>query len=70
MKNEKHLELFVERHCLKKLADVSGVVKILDHFQDEINLYISLEFLDGKELWHLCNVWGFKSKQKVHYYFY
>lgn len=29
-----------------------------------------MENLEGKELWDLCNVWGFKVKAKAHFYFY
>lgn len=70
MKQERHLELFVERHCLRKLQEVKGVVDFFDNFQDPFHLYIAMEFLQGEELWNLCNIWGIKCKQRAHFYFY
>lgn len=29
-----------------------------------------MEYLEGKELWELGNVWGINIKEKVHFYFY
>ena len=29
-----------------------------------------MEYLEGKELWELGNVWGINIKEKVYFYFY
>lgn len=29
-----------------------------------------MEFVDGKELWDICNVYGIIDKDKVKFYFY
>lgn len=69
IKLHKEKELFIEKHCLTKLKEIPSVVNIYETFQDDINIYISMEYIAGKELWEKCNIFGFKSKKQIHYYF-
>ena len=66
----KERDLLVEKHCLEKLKDVPSVVNIIKTFHNRFNVYILLEYIKGKELWHHMNIFGFKQKRRVHYYFY
>ena len=70
IKLHKEKELFIEKHCLTKLKDVESVVNIYETFQDDLNIYISMEYIEGKELWEICNIFGFKIKKLAQYYFY
>lgn len=29
-----------------------------------------MEYVKGKELWEMCNIYGINNRKKVYYYFY
>ena len=69
VKKHKESDLLVEKHCLNKTRNIESIVKLEKTFQDENNLYIVMELIEGKELWELMNIFGFKSKKKTYFYF-
>lgn len=69
VKKHKERDLLAEKHCLNKLKGVAGVVQIHQTFQDELNLYIVMELVQGKELWEIMNMFGFKKKARAYHYF-
>lgn len=69
VKKHKEKDLLAEKHCLNKLKGVAGVVQIHQTFQDELNLYIVMELVEGKELWEIMNIFGFKKKARAYHYF-
>ena len=65
----KERDLMVEKHCLNKLKEEDEVVDLLDTFQDKFKLYMVMEKVEGKELWHKAKVFGFQNKKLAYYYF-
>lgn len=65
----KETDLVAERHCLMKLRDVPQIVKIEETFQDKDNLYVLMELIKGRELWHMMNIFGFTDKKLAYLYF-
>lgn len=51
----------MEKHCLQKLKGWEYAVQIEKTFQDELSLYIQMEFPERGELWELCRTFGLIS---------
>lgn len=65
----KEADIFMERHCLKKLLGSPYVIEIYSTFQDDLNLFIHFEYVPGGELWNEVKVFGLDSLSLVRYYF-
>ena len=51
-------DLLMERHCLTRLLENEYVVDLFGTFQDEINIYMLMEQLEGPELWERVKFTG------------
>ena len=66
----KELDILQEKHSLFKVADAfaaaadtphSPAVKLVATFSDEVNVYLLMEMLEGKELWTYTRTFGVGS---------
>jgi serine/threonine protein kinase len=64
----KENDVIIEKHCLKKLEPSGCVIKLFDTFQDELNLYMIMEYVPGGELWDIVKNFGLKSRSLIKYY--
>lgn len=65
----KEADILMERYCLKKLNDNPYVIDIYSTFQDDLNLFLHLEFVKGGELWDIVKIFGLESVSLVKYFF-
>lgn len=41
----------MEKHCLGKLIENPYVIRLYSTFQDDENLYMLMQYIEGGELW-------------------
>lgn len=63
-------DILAEKHCLCKLENSNVTVKLITTFKDELNLYLLMEHLEGRELWEESRSFGLVSENLIRYYFY
>ncbi|CAD8184296.1 unnamed protein product [Paramecium octaurelia] len=64
----KEKDVFMEKHCLGKLADCPYVIKLYSTFQDAENLYMQMEYVEGGELWQIVKNFGAQAFPLCLYY--
>lgn len=64
----KEADIFMEKHCLTVLKGCPYVIDIFGTFQDELNLYIQFEYVEGGELWEKVRAFGLESIGLIKYY--
>lgn len=66
---EKEADIIMEKHCLTKLKEWPYAVQIERTFQDEVNLYIQMEFASVGEIWEQSKTFGTISEPICKYFF-
>ena len=61
-------DIMMEKHCLRKLSGNPYVIEMYETFQDDMNLYIKMEFVNNGELWNLVKNFGLQSMSLVKYF--
>ncbi|CAK66678.1 unnamed protein product (macronuclear) [Paramecium tetraurelia] len=64
----KEKDVYMEKHCLGKLTDNPYCIRLYSTFQDDENLYMLMQYVDGGELWQQIHNFGARAFPLCLYY--
>ncbi|CAD8131091.1 unnamed protein product [Paramecium sonneborni] len=64
----KEKDVYMEKHCLGKLTENPYVIRLYSTFQDDENLYMLMQYIDGGELWQQIHNFGARAFPICLYY--